>query len=277
MSRLLITGASGTLGGAVAVQAQSAGWQVAGTFNRAPRGLPIEWHHLEITDQSEVETLVERLQPTAIIHTAAVQTGSNLWPVTACGSAYMALAARRCGARLVHLSSDALHSGQHAPYTEATWPQPITPYGAAKAAAETAVSAIDPAAVLVRTSLIIRPDPPDQHSRFILDVIAGRRSECLFIDEYRCPIEVTDLAAAVLELATHPFAGVLNVAGADTVTRYELGCLIACFHGLDPKMVPAASLAASGLHRPPDVRLDSSLARTILRTPLRGIAAVLSR
>jgi hypothetical protein len=52
---------------------------------------------------------------------------------------------------------------------------------------------------------------------------SGAAAGTLFTDEVRCPVHVADLAAALLELAASPHAGVCHVAGADAISRYELG------------------------------------------------------
>ncbi|MFF6914401.1 sugar nucleotide-binding protein [Streptomyces sp. NPDC012466] len=65
------------------------------------------------------------------------------------------MTAARQGVRLVHVSSDAVFSGARVHYAESCLPDPITPYGAAKAAAETGILAVHPEAVVARTSLII--------------------------------------------------------------------------------------------------------------------------
>ena len=76
----------------------------------------------------------------------------------------------------------------------------------------------------------------------------------LFTNEVRRPVSVTDLAAALLELAAAPHAGVCHVAGADAISRYDLGLLIASRDGLDP----AGLRAATGLPGAMEVRLDST-------------------
>jgi len=283
MARLLIVGASGLLGRHVAAQAHAAGWDVIGTHHSAPTVpadivpyAPIYWRRLDIRDPGAVADLARDIRPEAVVQTAYQQRGPLMWAVTAHGAARVALAAAAVGARLIHLSSDALFDGHGSPYDETAPPSPITPYGAAKAAAETAVAAIAPQAAIVRTSLILSHDPPDQHTRMILDIAAGRRQDRLFTDEYRCPVAVEDLAAAVLELLENGHAGVINVAGPDAVSRHELGVLVATAHGLSSLTLPAATVAASGLHRPADVRLDSALARRLLTTQLRGARAYLS-
>jgi dTDP-4-dehydrorhamnose reductase len=268
---LLITGASGQLGQRTAREALAAGWRVVGTFQRAPlETLPIEWQVLDFLDHAAIDHLVGTVRPAAVINTAVRMRPSAIWGVNADGAAAVAKAAVKVGARLVHMSTDALFDGEKTSYGEADDPSPVTLYGASKAAAETAVRALAPEAVVVRTSLILDDDPLDNHSRMVLDIARGLRPEKLFTDELRCPIAAVDLARVLLELIELPVAGILNVAGADAVSRHELGVLVARRYGLDPATVPATTLAASGLRRPPDLRLDTSRARALLATRLRG-------
>jgi len=214
-----------------------------------------------------VLALVSSVRPSVIVNAASRYDD---WAVCATGAAHVALAAVAVGARLVHVSSDAVHAGRPTPDLDADPPTPIGPYGAAKAAAETAVAAIDPAAVLVRTSLLIGDDR-SKHIRVALDLIEGRRSGALFTDEYRCPIAVQDLAAAIWELAAADYAGLINVAGPEALSRAELGRLVATRHGLDPESVPACPIAEGGVGpRAGNVRLDSTVAATLLKTRLRA-------
>jgi len=269
---LLVIGASGQLGQCVARGAVGQGWRVVGTFHRAPlETLPIDWRELDLTDVRMVEALIADIPPDAVVNAALQMTQPWIWPVNAGGAAAVALATARIGARLIHISSDAIFDGEQSPYTEADDPSPITVYGGSKAAAETAVRAIMPAAAVIRTSLLIADDPLDKHSRMALDIAQGLRPEKLFTDEFRCPIAAIDLAAAILELIDLPVTGILNVVGADAVSRYELGQLVTRRHGLDPNALLPATLAASGLHRPADIRLDISRATALLKTRLRGV------
>ena len=48
-----------------------------------------------------------------------------------------------------------------------------------------------------------------------------------FEGEWRSPILVSDLAAALLELTALDITGILHVAGAEPLNRYELACMIA--------------------------------------------------
>jgi dTDP-4-dehydrorhamnose reductase len=264
--RLLVTGGNGSLGRRVMLRAAAAGWEATGTYLSAPAATATV--RLDIRDAAQVRQVVARLRPDAIVHAAAGRD-RNDWPATADGAAHVALAA--AGIRLVHVSSDAIFSGRLGEYDEEALPDPVYAYGAAKAAAETAVRAIDPAAAIVRTSLIMG-DGRGAHELLTHDLIAGRVCGALFTDEIRKPVHVDDLADALLELAAGDYAGVLNVAGADAVSRYELGVLVARRDGLDPAAIPAASLAALGLSRPADLRLVTARAEKLLGVRLRGAA-----
>ena len=158
-------------------------------------------------------------------------------------------------------------------YTEADEPDPITPYGAAKAAAETAVAAVDPSAAIVRTSIILG-DETTTHIRLVLDLINGAPGY-LFTDEIRCPVGGGDLAEAILELVGNDYAGIIDIAGPDAVNRVVLGRLIASRYGLAPNF-KTCTIAESGLTRPGEVKLDSARARGFLRTRIRGAIELLS-
>ncbi|MFD2768364.1 SDR family oxidoreductase [Micromonospora eburnea] len=267
---LLVVGASGFLGGEVCRQALTAGQRVIGTYHSAAVEVPgVSACRLDVTDRAAVRALLTEVRPDAVISTPY---RFDDWRVTADGAAHVAYAAAEVGARLVHLSSDALHGGRPTPYRDDDVPTPVYAYGAAKAAAETAVRAVDPGAVLVRTSLIVGEG--SKQIQLCHDALAGRAA--LFSDELRCPIDVTDLAAAVLELVPSDYAGPLNVAGADPVSRAELGLLVARRSGLDPAGLKITTAVAAGVHRPAEVRLDSSRAAGLLRTRLRGVTELLA-
>ncbi|SCF31659.1 SDR family oxidoreductase [Micromonospora mirobrigensis] len=266
---LLVVGASGFLGAEVCRQAVAAGRRVVGTYHSNPNAAPgVEARRLDVTDRAAVRALLTGVRPDAVV---ATPYRYDDWRVTADGAAHVAYAAAQVGARLVHLSSDALHAGRPTPYRDDDVPTPIHAYGAAKAAAETAVRAIDPAAALVRTSLILGEG--SKQIQLCRDALAGRA--VLFTDELRCPVDVSDLAAAVLELVSGDHAGLLNVAGPEAVSRAELGLLVARRFGLDTAALKTTTTTAAGPPRPTDVRLDSSRAAGLLRTRLRGVTELL--
>ena len=299
---ILITGASGYVGQAAFDAAVQAGYAVVGAYQRRQPALSGGvWMPLDLRDAAGVARLITDLRPAAIIHAgAAWGTPDEAQATIVDGTGAVVAAASHVGARLIHLSTDVLFDGEHAPYRESDPPAPITFYGAAKAAAEGIVAAY-PNHAIVRTSLVTCFDPPDRSTAMVLRALGeptreqmsewenGREREralslsqspppplapaqpvMLFTDEYRSPVRTEDLAAALVELIDHDYRGVLHVAGPERLSRYELGLRIAAYHGREPSpgIVPG-TVADSGLIRPRDCTLDIGLARRILRTPLR--------
>jgi dTDP-4-dehydrorhamnose reductase len=264
---LLVVGGSGFLGLSITRRARLAGHRVTATCHASdPPDADADWRRLDIRQRDAVTALARTAAPDAVINAAYRQSD---WAATADGGAHVALAAAAAGARLVHVSSDVVFSGAAARYDEASPPDPVTPYGAAKAAAETAVKAVSPGAVIARASLIIG-DGDSKHERLVHAMAAGAAAGMLYTDEVRCPVHVADLAAALLELAAGPHAGTCHVAGPDAVSRHELGLLIAARDGLDPSALPAGPRPAADRARPLDLRLDGTRTQARLITRLRG-------
>jgi dTDP-4-dehydrorhamnose reductase len=264
------------LGAELVRLAPAQGWEVVATyFARRPEQLAAESVSLDIRDEVAVARTLAEIRPAAVIHTAYRQEGADLWKTTAAGAGAVASAARRLGARLVHLSSDAVFDGERVgSYREDDPVNPITAYGQAKAAAERLVAEEHPGALIARTSLIYGGAELSKHERLILDAADGRATIAFFHDELRCPVMVTDLALALVELTPGDMAGPLHLGGADIVSRYEFAQLVARAHGRAPERLQSTLSAEHPPPRPRNCALDSGRARSMLRTRLRGVREV---
>jgi dTDP-4-dehydrorhamnose reductase len=269
---LLVTGGTGYLG--TELLRRAAGQRLAATHLASePQPAPdVDWLRLDVRDTAAVRAALGRLRPAAVIHTAYRQKGEGARATNVGGAAAVASAAATVGARLVHVSTDVLFDGsKRGAYTEEDLPAPITDYGRTKAEAERAVLAAHAGALVVRTSLIYGGRAPSRHERLACEAARGRADVTFFEDELRSPVVVADLAAALLELADRDERGILHVAGPDTVSRYDFAVLLAKAHGLSGERIRRGSLAASGLERPANCALDSSRARVLLTSRLRGV------
>lgn len=270
---LLVTGASGFLGREIVRQAagdrrfQTVWGTRLSQRLQVPGVRPV---YLDVTKINNVRQLMADVLPQVVIHAAYSKNDDQLESVTVEGTRNIAQAAATIGARLVHISSDLVLDGEHAPYDETALPAPIHAYGRAKAAAEVIVSTEAPKAAIVRASLICGLHPLDPASNWVVSSLRNGEPITLFTDELRNPIWVSDLAAALLELATSEFAGVINVAGPQSLSRYEMGVRLAQHFSLSSFGITAGLSRDSGLLRPRDCRLDISLAQRLLTTPLRS-------
>jgi dTDP-4-dehydrorhamnose reductase len=155
----------------------------------------VDWRALDIRHRDDVTALVQQTRPAVIVNTAFQQPD---WATTADGAMHLAVAAAAVGARLVPcLATRCSPAGRNGDDLLA---RSHHPYGAAKAAAETAIKGLDPAAVIARTSLIIG-DGDSTHEAYVHALASGATAGVLFTDDVRCPVHVSDLASALLELA----------------------------------------------------------------------------
>ena len=250
MTRVLLTGAGGLLGGVVCRTAPS-GVEVIGGIRRtpAPEGIPtaaIDLGSLRAT------AAIVRLAPDVVIHCAYDKHEEDIVGATAA----VAGACHETGAALIAMSTDVVFDGEHAPYAEDDAPDPVTDYGRWKAEAERIVAAACPDAAIVRTSLIIHSDPPDHGAQWLRRSLGEGKRVSLFTDEVRCPVMAVDLAAALWELASLPGerrGGIWHVAGPEPMSRAELGALMIDHWGLDGSLVDLRSQSTEPGPRPRDL------------------------
>jgi dTDP-4-dehydrorhamnose reductase len=277
--RLLVTGASGELGQQVVMAAK--GWDVHATYFTAPRTISDEtWHRLDIKDEVAVHRIMAELRPQAVIHTAVsahdrakFTSEAEFWSAIVNGGRYVAEAAAEIGTRRIVMSTDLVFDGKQGNYTEDDPPNAMMPYGQAKADMEKLLLATGGDVAIIRTSLILTLDPMGKHIHWIVDALRQGEPRNLFTDELRCPIWSDELAAALVELASLQYRGLLHVAGPEVMHRYALGMAVAHHFGLDTSLITPALSAESGLNRPLDCTLDCSRAYHLLVTRIHGVSA----
>jgi dTDP-4-dehydrorhamnose reductase len=280
MSRLLVTGGSGYLGAHLMQAAAAGGWDVHGTYQSRPF-TPTDGgaHRLDLTQPEAAGALVDRLRPDAIVHTACSNRDAANVHAIEPAARHVARAARQLGARLVHVSTDMVFDGEHAPYDDTSSPAPKGDYGRAKAASEAIVLDHCPTAAIARPSLIWSLEPLDRQTTWLVDGMRAGQRVTLFTDEVRCPVHLHDLAAALLELAARPeLSGPFNLGGAQALNRWDFGLMLLAALGLPRASgVLPGTAAEAGLERARDLTLTSARARQLLRTRLRGVDEIVAQ
>ena len=272
--RLLLTGASGQLGSYLLRECRRHSQTVVAWSGRQQGelfGYPLR--PLDIAEPDALAQAFRDASPDGIVHTAALAAVSDCQRdperaqrINARGSAVLAELADRAKVPLVHVSTDMVFDGQHAPYREGDAVAPLSIYGRTKAEAERAVLAY-PRNTVVRLPLMFGPSITGRPSFFDRQIQALRQGQriTLFHDEWRTPLDLQAAARALLALAggngvapAGPF-GLLHVGGPQRMSRLEMGRRLAAFLGCDPSAIAAASRTsvAAAEPRPADLSLDS--------------------
>ena len=169
--KLLITGAAGQLGQALVQAAGRQGWEVAAT----------DVPDLDITDPQAVWGELSRQRPEVVINAAAATRVDDLESdpdgalrVNALGPRNLAVACRRLGIKLIHLSTDYVFDGaKPGPYVEWDTTGPLSVYGRSKLLGEEWVRQQCPDHFIVRTAWLYGVPGPN----FVTAILArGRQS-----------------------------------------------------------------------------------------------------
>jgi dTDP-4-dehydrorhamnose reductase len=229
--KLLITGGTGTLGGAFARICDSRHLQ----YNLLTRA------DMDIADQQSVEAALLRHRPWAVINAAgyvrvadAAREPERCFRENAQGAEMLARACAHLGIPYVTFSSDRVFDGSLGrPYVESDKVSPICVYGKSKADAEQRVMQICPQALIIRTSAFFGPwDRYNFVHAVLRDLSSGRRVEAS--DELQVsPTYVPDLVHSTLDLAIDHAEGIWHLANQGAVSWYELAAQAAREAGLD--------------------------------------------
>lgn len=276
--RVWITGAGGLIGNQLLQRASRdvSGWEVTGLG----RG------DLDLEDGPAVERRWRTGAPDLVIHCAGLTRSpacqadpDRARRANVQVTERLARLASASGSRLVFLSTDLVFDGARGRYRESDAPNPLSVYAETKAEAERRVLEADPAHVVIRTSLNHGASPTGDRS-FTEDMLrtvrAGGRL-ALFTDEFRCPIPAAATARAIWSLARGLRAagvgagpsGIFHVAGAERLSRWEIGRILAAVYPEFEGRLDATSLRAyRGAPRSPDTSLDCGRVRDWLDFPL---------
>jgi len=293
--KILLTGASGLVGAAFAESAGRRGHHVIGLVGKSTAKIEglAERRAVDLTGPEGVSQVALEVFPDAIVNCAAVAEPSVCEADPARAQALnvalpetLARLAHHLSARLVHLSSEQVFGGDAAPYAVGAAVKPLNLYGRQKVESEKRVhAAAAQFAVTVRPPLLVGNSlggARSLHERLFADWAAGRTVK-LFRDEIRQPCTAGNLAEVLVELCERQeLRGVYHWAGAEALSRAELGRLIRAHFKLSEASAPIVEIARAdepqaASKRPADLSLELKPLAGLLKTPLETFAAQLDQ
>jgi dTDP-4-dehydrorhamnose reductase len=268
--RVLVTGANGQLGHDLT--------RVLDEFEvRA-----LDHAALDITDRQAVADTTASIRPAWIINAAAYNDvdeaetdRDRAFAVNAAGPEYLASAAARFGASIIHISTDYVFDGRKgSPYIETDPAQPVSVYGESKLEGERRVLGSLASACVLRTAGLY-----GVHGKnFVKTIHAAARAgrPLRVVDDQRVsPTWTWHLAVAIRDLLRTPARGLFHVANAGSCTWFEFAQSIVG-GSVHVEAITSRELGRRA-RRPPNSALDSiRWAQTDLR-PLPAWQSALRR
>jgi dTDP-4-dehydrorhamnose reductase len=164
--------------------------------------------------------------------------------------------------RVVHLSTDYIFDGINGPYSEDYFASPISSYGFSKYMGEVGLRPYADRTLIVRTTVIY-----DAGSRpnFVLSVLKElRKGNLVKAPKYIIgnPTYTYHLAHGIMACLEKELTGIINIAGLQRISRYQLAREIAMFYNHDPNKV-LSSVAWGEARRPERAGLDLTKAKEL--------------
>lgn len=241
--KAIVVGANGQLGSDVKRTMVEAGCQVAGLTH----------DDLEICDLDAVKGVLERLQPSVVINTAAMHNverceadPESAYRINAIGARNLARATKEIDCPLVHISTDYVFDGQKTgSYVEGDEPLPLNVYGNTKLAGECFVRTCNPKHFVIRTSALYGASPCRAKGGLnfvdLMLKLALERGQMRVVDsETVSPTATAELATQILELANTDAYGLYHATSEGSCSWYEFARTILETAGLTAKLEAAS-------------------------------------
>lgn len=238
MAKLLVTGAGGMLGQAVASAAEKSSDQT----------LALGRDKLDITDAAAVTAAIDQFEPDAVINCAAWTNVDGAeteeaaaTEINGAGAANVAASCAASGVRLVHVSTDYVFDGAATePYLESGPVNPQSAYGRSKLAGEKAIEAAGGNYAIVRTAWLFGAGG----SNFVGTMLrlGGEREQIEVVtDQIGCPTWTGHLAPALIACAAAEQTGIFHAVGGGRCSWFELASETISLAGLPCKVEPTTT------------------------------------
>lgn len=220
---------------------------------------------LDISDLSATEKFIETSKPDIIINCAAMtnvdgcETMKDVaFKVNALGVRNLSMAAKKIGAKFIHVSTDYVFAGNgKTPYIEYDVINPQSVYGASKALGEKYALAFNDKTFIVRTSWLYGYIGKN-FVKTVRRVIKERGSITVVNDQRGNPTNANDLAHHLLKLGVTEEYGIYHCTGEGECSWYDFAAKIAEYSGYENAVFPCTTEEYNSKYNVPTKRPEYS-------------------
>jgi dTDP-4-dehydrorhamnose reductase len=254
MKSILITGSNGLLGQKI-IRAllKHSDVKIIATSVGENRMLTKDgyiYQSLDITDKTQVETIVKEIKPYVIINTAAMTNvdlcetkREECWAINVNSVQYMVDAIQHYSpiTHFVHLSTDFVFDGMKgSEYVETDVPNPLSYYALSKFESEKIVEKSTIKWAIARTIIIYGIVDNMSRSNLVLwakDALTKGQKINVIDDQFRSPTLAEDLADGCILIADKGATGIFHLSGPTTYSIADLVYQVADFWKLDKSTI----------------------------------------
>ena len=218
----------------------------------------VETLKIDITNKKNCEKIFD-LKADIIINTAAITNVDycekferNAFDVNVTGTKNIAEIAEKLGVKLIHISTDAVFSGDKKIYLEEDEPNPISVYGKTKLESEKIVSKVNDS-VILRPSVLFGWIPFEyvktiDESRktmnfglWVIDQLYKNNKMSIVNDQINTPTLADNLAENIIEIIKKDLTGIFHLSGLSCISRLDFSKKIAKTLGYSDNLISSIS------------------------------------
>jgi dTDP-4-dehydrorhamnose reductase len=255
--KILVIGGSSLLG--YKLLSNTNNFELYASYNKNLINLKnIETLKIDITNEKNCEKILN-LKPDIIINTAAITNvdycekfEKNAFDVNVTGTKNIAKIAEKLGSKLIHISTDAVFSGNKKFYAEEDRPNPISVYGKTKLESEKIISKVTDS-IILRPSVIFGWIPFEyikarDESRktmnfglWVLDQLYKNNKMSIVNDQINTPTLADNLAENILKIIKKDLTGIFHLSGLSCISRLDFSKKIAKTFGYSNNLISSIS------------------------------------
>lgn len=212
------------------------------------------YHDIDITDSQTISNLIKIQSPDSIIHCAAMTNvdaceleKEKCWLINVEAVEFIAKAAEKINAHLLHISTDFVFDGKNGPYSETDQPNPLHYYATSKLASEQVVKDNCSKWSIARTIIIYGITDNMSRSNLVLwskgEIEKGNTINVIN-DQFRSPTLAEDLAAGCVSIIDKQALGLYHLSGPKTYSIIDLVYQVADFYNLDKSFIKPINTAS---------------------------------
>jgi len=271
--KFLVTGSTGLIGSQIIKDITKQNHTVYSCYHddKPEYGTPIQ---LDLTDQNKIIQTIQDTKPDRIIHLAAMtnvdlcETEKDLATLlNVKATEVLAKQAAKQNVFFVYVSTDYIFDGKQGMRKEYDVPNPLGFYGKSKLEGELTLNNLASSWCVARTSTPFGIHPKKKSfPLWVKENLESKKEISVLTDQFTSPTHVPNLSKMLIEVATRQITGIIHLAGATRISRYQFAEMISDKLNLDKSLLKPAKTDEMNwkAQRPKDSSLDVSLATEIL-------------
>ena len=271
--KFLVTGSAGLVGSQVVQDLENQNHTVYSCYHttKPTHGIPIQ---LDLTDSEKIIQALQETKPDRIIHLAAMtnvdlcETEKELATLLNLNATEtLAKQASKQNIFFVYVSTDYVFDGIQGMKKEDDTTNPLGFYGKSKLEGELSLNNLASGWCIARTST---PFGIHQIKKsfplWVKENLESKKEIPVLVDQFTSPTYVPNLSKMLIEITTKQITGIIHLAGASRISRYELANMVCDKLNLDKSLlIPTKTDEMNWkAQRPKDSSLDVSYAAEIL-------------